>query len=145
MIHIRHMCRISLQSSPLHYQPLQKLGLLHSTLQQNNCTRSSFFITVWPWERDRVIQTAIKLKSLVMPSVIPCLKDIGSEVSGRRPTVKAYSTKSTLWSSFPWISIVWNKYSKGFNKSTGCGSIPHFIQVDWELGGKTSAEIFDFS
>ena len=44
-IHIRHTYRISLKSSPLHHQLSRTFGLLRATLQQNNCTRSSFPIT----------------------------------------------------------------------------------------------------
>ena len=40
--HIRHTYRISSQSSPLYTQPVWMFGLLHATLQRNDCTSSSF-------------------------------------------------------------------------------------------------------
>ena len=41
--------RSSLKSSPFHDQPLWMFGLLHGALQQDDCTSSSFLVTLWPW------------------------------------------------------------------------------------------------
>ena len=69
---------ISLNLSLLHTQPLQMFGLLYATLQQNDCTRYCFLVTLWPWVKVMIIQTCIKLYSLVMSSVIASLKPICS-------------------------------------------------------------------
>ena len=45
-IHTCHACKISLQSSPLHYQSLWKFWPFHATLQKNDCISSSLCITV---------------------------------------------------------------------------------------------------
>ena len=42
MIHVCHTYRTSSQSYPLHNQPSQAFQLLQATLQQNDCTSSSF-------------------------------------------------------------------------------------------------------
>ena len=44
-----------LQSSPLHHQPSRRFELLHTTLQLNNYTSSSFPVTLWPWVNIKVI------------------------------------------------------------------------------------------
>ena len=51
--------RTSLKSSPFHNQPSWTFGLLHATLQQNDCASSSFPVTLWPWGKVK----AIKLES----------------------------------------------------------------------------------
>ena len=65
MIHIRHTYRTSPQSSPWHNQLSPISELLHATLQQNDCTSSSFPINLWPWVNIKVIQTVCKPESLV--------------------------------------------------------------------------------
>ena len=41
--------------------PSRTLGLVHATLQQNDCKSSSFPVTLWPWLKFKVIQTGIIL------------------------------------------------------------------------------------
>ena len=76
MIHICHTYRTSSQSSPLHNQPLQIFELLYATLQQHDCTSSSFPITLLPWENIKVIQTGIKLWRLVVFRIISSLNKL---------------------------------------------------------------------
>ena len=52
--------------------------LLHTTLQQNDRTSSSFPVTLRPWVKINVIQTGITLYSLVVFSIIPRLKQVMS-------------------------------------------------------------------
>ena len=73
MIHFHHTYWISLQSSPLHYL-LNFFAVISSTLptpaniwaasyplQQNNCTWSSYLITLQPWVMVKAIYTCIKI------------------------------------------------------------------------------------
>ena len=83
MIHIHHTYRTSSQSSPLHKQLSQTSELLHATLQQNNCTISSFLLTLWPWVNIKVIQTGINTR-VDMFSIIPIMTQIASQVSWHR-------------------------------------------------------------
>ena len=46
------------QSSPLNNQTSE---LFHAALQHNDCTSSSFPVTLWPWVNIKVIQTGINL------------------------------------------------------------------------------------
>ena len=52
-------------------QPSRTSKLLNTTLQQNDCTNSSFLVIMWP---------GIKLQILVVFSIIPTLKQIGLSV-----------------------------------------------------------------
>ena len=45
-----------LLSSPLHTQTLQKFGLSHAILQQNDYTSSSFLITLFTSVKFKIIQ-----------------------------------------------------------------------------------------
>ena len=56
MLHICSVYRSSLKSSPLHNQPSQLFGVLHVTLQVNDCTSSSFPVTLWPSMKVKIIQ-----------------------------------------------------------------------------------------
>ena len=61
MIHIRHTYRTFSQSSSLHNQSsLWTFELLHTTLQQKDCTSASFPVTLWPYVNNKVIQTGMK-------------------------------------------------------------------------------------
>ena len=51
-------------------------GLLHATLQQNDCTNLRFLVTQWPWAKAKAIHTDIKMKSLVKSIILPNLKEI---------------------------------------------------------------------
>ena len=55
-IYVRHTYRTP-ESSPLLNQPSRTFELLHAILQQNNCTSSSFTLTLWLWVSIKVIQT----------------------------------------------------------------------------------------
>ena len=85
----------SSQSPSLHNQPSE---LLHATLQQNDCTSSGLHITLWPWVSIKVIQTGIKLKNLVLSSIIPRLKQIRSQVSWHTTILNMYIIISTQFS-----------------------------------------------
>ena len=67
--------------------------LLHTILQHNDCTSSSFPVTMWPWVNIRVIETAARLQWSVVPSAIPSLKPIGSQISWHRTMWNVYFTK----------------------------------------------------
>ena len=103
MIHICQMYRTSSKPFPLHNQPPQTFEPLQATLQQKESTRSSLPITLCSWVNIRVIQTGIKLYSLVVLSTIPSLKQIGSQVSQHRTMLNIYFIKSCQQSSLPWI------------------------------------------
>ena len=129
-IHIHHTYRTSSQASSLHNQPSRTFELLHATFQQRNSTSSSFPVTLWPWVNIRVIQTRIKLYTLVAFSIIPALKHIDLQVSWHMTKLNIYYIKSCQQSSLPWILLVQNKVSMSFSKATGCGNTMNFIQID---------------
>ena len=57
----------------IYNKPFWLLRLLYATLQQNDCTSSKFFITLWPWVKVKVIQTHIKRWRLVISIIVPAL------------------------------------------------------------------------
>ena len=80
-IHIRHTYRTSLKLSSLHNQSSRTFALLHATLQQNDCTSSSFLrnsvtltenwdhtvefsCVVQKFERSVLTQTTVILKGI---------------------------------------------------------------------------------
>ena len=74
----------------------------------------------------RVIQTGIKQQSLQVSSIIPSLKQIGSQVSWHMTILNICLIASHQQSSLPWIMLVQNKFHMSFNKPTGCGNILKF-------------------
>ena len=78
MIHIRHTYRTSSQSSPLHNQPSWAFALLHTTLQQNDCTSSQFPITLWPSVN---IQKRANACSQYTSSYFPCFTSYSKAIS----------------------------------------------------------------
>ena len=114
-----------------HNQPSWTYELLQPTLQQNDCSSSSFPMILWPWVKTKVIQTGNKLQSLVFSSIIPSSKQISSQVSQQRMMVNAsYKITSAQLSPLNVILLVQNKFSMSFHKLTGCGSILNFIQTN---------------
>ena len=89
----------------------------------------------------KVTKAEIKLKSLVMSSIIPSFKQIGSQVS--RHKIIVYFTKSCQQRSLPWI--VQNKFSVSFNKPTGCGHILNFICINRRISEKMDTKFSYFS
>ena len=65
----------SLQSPPLHNEPLRMSDILHATLQQNDRIAFSSLVTLWPYVKIKAIQTGIKLLSLVM-SILQVWKNL---------------------------------------------------------------------
>ena len=94
---IHHSYRTTSKSSSLHNQLSQTSELLHATLQDNDCTSSYFPTTLWAVVNIKVIQTAIKLKSSVVFSIIPKLKQIGLQVSWHMMMLNAYLMKSHVF------------------------------------------------
>ena len=137
--------RTSSQSSPLHNQPSWTFKLLHATFQQNDSTNYSFSMTLWPWVNIKIIQTGIKLRSLVVSSIIPSLKQIGLQVSWHRLMLNISFTKSCQQSSFPWILHVQNKFRMRFNKPTGCDNRLNLIQMNCKIYEKMDTKVFNFS
>ena len=71
MIHIPNTYRSSLNSVPFHDQQWQMFGLLRGTLQQNDCTSSTFFVTLIPcdlWVKVKVINLEI---SIILTNLLP--------------------------------------------------------------------------
>ena len=52
---------ISSESSPMHYQPSSTFELHQATFQQNNCTSSSFPVTLWPWVNIKAVRAMEKI------------------------------------------------------------------------------------
>ena len=85
--------RISLQPSPVCNQPLNMFGLIHATLQQNDCTSCTFLVTLKHWVKVKIIHTSIKIESLAMSIIIPSLKHIGSHASNSKLVLTIFSSK----------------------------------------------------
>ena len=85
------------------------------TLQQTNWTCSSFPLMLSTWVNVKVIHTGIKLQSLVVPSILPSLKQICVRM---HTNVKGTACKilSCKDSSLLWYYTKQNKFSAGFNK-----------------------------
>ena len=99
-------------------------------IQQNDCTISSFPITLWPWMIMKVIQSRIKLLRSVVSSNTPSSKQICLQVSWQRTMLNAYFIKLHQLNFLPWILLVQNQLCMSFHKLTGCGKIQTVIQID---------------
>ena len=125
MIHILHSYRSSLKSSPSHNWQCPVSWLFHSTLQQNDCTSSSFPIALSPWVKVKVIHSGIILQSLAVSSIIPSLKQIDSKVSCR-PMVEVYPKNIKYIEFSPFNISPMKKISISLCKPKACGSILNF-------------------
>ena len=101
---------------------------------------------MWSWVTIKVIETGIKLYSLVVFSIIPSLKQISSHVSLHITMLNVYFIKSHQQSSLPWILIilVQNNFTTSFNKPPGWGNILSLIQIDNQICEKMDTKVFDF-
>ena len=99
-------------------------GLFHShllyiikTIMDNWVASYNFTMTakiqafLWPCVNTKVIQTGIKLQSLVMPSIRPRLKQIGLHVSRHRTMLTVSFIKSCQQSSLPLNYLHKNRFS----------------------------------
>ena len=130
ILHICHTCMTSSQSANLHIQPSRTFELLYLTLQKNDCTSSRFHVTLWLWVNTKLIQTGIKVYSLAVLSIVPSLKQIGSQVFPHRLRIKVYFINHVSRDFFPWTLLVQKNFSMSFSKPTSCGNRLSFIQTD---------------
>ena len=102
-------------------------AIVEATLNQNDCTSSSFPFTLWPSLMVKVSQLGIILQISVVLN-IETNQFLRVQMWA---IVTARLCKSHLNSSLPWVLIMWTKLSMSFNKSTGCGNTINFIQINW--------------
>ena len=80
-----------------------------------------------------------------MFSIIPSLKQIGLQVSWHMAMINVYFIKPHQHSPLPRILLVHNRFSMSSNKTTGCGNILNFIEIDTQICKKMDTKVFDFS
>ena len=89
----------------------------HKHLSCFMTTASSFPVILWPWMNIKVIQTGIKLQSLVVFSILRCLKQTSQHtmmlnIWNKRPNTQCYTymfKKSCQKTSTSWIVLVQKK------------------------------------
>ena len=105
--------------------PLQMLGILHDTLQQNDCTSSSFPVILWPWVKIKVIQTEelyCKVK-MCLASHLSWNKSVHTCPDAGQS--QRHILYNHIQSSLRWIVFLQSKFSMSFKNVQVVA--PHYI------------------
>ena len=116
--------------------------------RENEHQRFWFLIQLWLLLNFKVIQTDIKMYSLVVPITIPRFKQTGLQMSEYKSTwgfLFVFLTKSNKYGSLPWILNRCDKMSMKFIKLLNPNSRANSIKIHWKLGEIIGAEVFAFS